>query len=173
LAQGQREGDLRHGKWGRHHARELGHNSLKVVAQGTKERGKDLYEYWIRLKPSQVPFALLPEVTADRIHVQFTRTHHSFYIISLKRPTTPYFEIDAPLPILENDRIRLLGAKPVGGGKDDGELEWRWRDGVLTIEIGEEALDEGEGAAGIAWVFEVEYVGKERPGGRERIGDEL
>lgn len=120
-----------------------------------------------------MPFALLPEVTTDGIHVQFTRTNHAFYIISLKRPTTPYFEIDAPLPILEHDRIRLLGAKPRGGGKDDGELEWRWRDGVLSIEIVEEALDAVEGAAGIAWVLEVEYVGTERSGGIQRIGDEL
>jgi hypothetical protein len=116
---------------------------------------------------------LLPEVTTNRIHVQFTRTHHAFYISSLKRPTTPYIEIDAPLPILENDRIRLLGANSVVGGKDDRELEWHWRDGVLSIGIEEEALDAVEGAAGIAWVFEVEYVGKERSSGRERIGDEL
>jgi hypothetical protein len=130
--------------------------------------------YWIRLNRSQVAFALLPEVTTDRIHVQFTRTPHAFYIISLQRPTTPHFEIDAPLPILDLDKIRLLGAKTKNSGKHDGELEWRWRDGLLSIEIEEEALDAVEGEPeGIAWVFEVEYVGKGQPGGRERIGDEL
>jgi hypothetical protein len=111
-----------------------------------------------------MPFTLLPEVETDDVHVYFTRTEKAFYIISLRKPTSPAFKLQAPLPILWGDRIRLVGAK------EDRVLRWEWEDGTLSIEVDEAAVESTGG--GIAWVFELQY-NTEAKSSTARFEDEL
>jgi len=112
----------------------------------------------------QDSFPLLPGLIDRNLNLdlRFTRTQDAFYIISLSRPSAT-MEIRAPLPILEEDRILLLGE----GGRDR-ELQWKWKGETLTLEIGSEAVEEA--GRGIAWVLEV-VRGKGIEAGR--LGGEL
>ncbi|KAF2179763.1 glycoside hydrolase family 29 protein [Zopfia rhizophila CBS 207.26] len=88
-------------------------------------------------------------VRGEGVDVRFTQTEDAFYILSLERPVGGMLVVEAPVPILNGDRISLLG-----GGSAGEDLRWGMVERVLTIEVQDSILDEME----YCWVFKVEYL---------------
>ncbi|KAK8864116.1 hypothetical protein IAR55_001362 [Kwoniella newhampshirensis] len=124
---------------------------IDAMAQPLLEAGKWLKAHGEAIYDTE-PFVILPELITDAIDVRFTRTTEAFYVVSLRPPTSPIFEIPAPLPILPGDRVTLLGA---GLGGNSYELQWNSSHFSTSFEISEEIVNIT--GLGIAWVIAVKY----------------
>ncbi|KAF2645622.1 alpha-L-fucosidase [Massarina eburnea CBS 473.64] len=89
------------------------------------------------------------EVRDAKANVRFTQTDEAFYILSMERPVNGRLVVEAPIPILEGDVVTLLGTS----GALEWGVEWGMENGVLTIGVDENAVDEVEHC----WVFKIEY----------------
>ncbi|KAF1972248.1 alpha-L-fucosidase [Bimuria novae-zelandiae CBS 107.79] len=88
------------------------------------------------------------EVRNNETNVRFTQNNDALYITSLEKPQDGKLVVEAPFPILEGDKISLLGS---GSGE---ELDWEFDGYVLTVFLEEEILEGREHA----WVFKIEYL---------------
>ncbi|KZV75904.1 glycoside hydrolase family 29 protein [Peniophora sp. CONT] len=79
-------------------------------------------------------------------NVRFTTSPDAFYIIALTEPSDGALTTPAPVPILANDTVTMLG----GTGK---ALNWTVDDGVLSIEVDSDELSKVQ----YAWAFQVAY----------------
>ncbi|KAI0118059.1 glycoside hydrolase family 29 protein [Hypoxylon sp. NC0597] len=85
--------------------------------------------------------------------VRFTQTNEAFYVLFLERPVLRdgVVDIAAPVPVLEGDRISLLGVE--GGEKLTWKVTGQGDQAVLEIEVDDALLDKDE----FCWVFRIEY----------------
>ena len=79
-------------------------------------------------------------------NVRFTTSPDAFYIIALTEPSDGALTTPAPVPIVANDTVTMLG----GTGK---ALNWTVTDGVLSINVDSDEL----AMIDYAWAFEVKY----------------
>ncbi|KAJ4302906.1 hypothetical protein N0V90_001797 [Kalmusia sp. IMI 367209] len=88
------------------------------------------------------------EVRNTKTNIRFTQTDQALYILSLEKPRDGKLVCEAPIPVLEGDKVSLLGS-------DDGEeLEWSFEGQLFTIFFEDSILDQNEHS----WVFKVEYI---------------
>ncbi|QRV85448.1 alpha-L-fucosidase [Ceratobasidium sp. AG-Ba] len=85
---------------------------------------------------------------ADEGDLRFTRTTNTTCVVSLSRPKNDMLVIERPLPILNGDTVRLLGAPQKEGG-----LTWSQHGGKLAIQVSQEELD----AVQNAWAFQITH----------------
>jgi alpha-L-fucosidase len=84
--------------------------------------------------------------TEGFVNVRFTQKPDAFYIIALDPITNGSLRTPAPVPIVANDTVTLLG----GSGN---ALNWTVTDGVLSIDVSDDELSNVE----IAWAFKIAY----------------
>ncbi|PVH99546.1 glycoside hydrolase family 29 protein [Periconia macrospinosa] len=115
--------------------------NLREAGKWIKYHGEAIFNttYWFRRA----------ELKDDGMDIRFTQTDDAFYILSLTKPTGSVLRIEADIPVLDGDRISLLGF-----GDDGMDLAWSFDDGALSIEFDQDRLDEAE----YCWVFKIEYV---------------
>ncbi|KAI0036162.1 glycoside hydrolase family 29 protein [Vararia minispora EC-137] len=93
------------------------------------------------------PWFITPEdMTSGFADVRFTTTTDAFYIIALSAISGGGLRTPAPVPIVANDTVTMLG----GTGQP---LNWTVSDGVLEIQVSDAELAMTE----IAWAFKVAY----------------
>lgn len=81
-------------------------------------------------------------------HIRFTQTNDAFYIFTFEKPSNGTLFVEAPVPVLEGDKVTMLGSDSsvaLGWSKDG--------DGHLTINAPETHVD----LEGICWVFKIAY----------------
>lgn len=119
----------------------------KAQSEPLREAGR-----WLKLNGRAIfdtePYALLPEVQTDDVHVQFTRKPDAFYIISLRKPGRS-LSIPTPAPLLLLPGDELYAITPFG----DVPVGWVCSDGEYEFELDNVQWSDN----GIAWVLEVKY----------------
>ncbi|KAG8977748.1 hypothetical protein FRB90_008720, partial [Tulasnella sp. 427] len=86
---------------------------------------------------------------AEHGQLRFTQTETTFCIISFVRPEDGKLVVGRDVPILQGDKVSLLG-----GGKAGEDLKWRVDGGgQLVVDVPEKAIDKVD----LAWAFKVEY----------------
>lgn len=88
------------------------------------------------------------EVKNSRTNVRFTQTDEAFYILSFQKPQGGELVVEAPIPILEGDKVSIVG------DSRDQELKWSFDGQVLTVLIEESTLEKIDHC----WVFMIEYL---------------
>ncbi|THX80725.1 putative alpha-L-fucosidase [Aureobasidium pullulans] len=86
-------------------------------------------------------------ITPESGSLRFTQTNDAFYILSLEKPLNGTLVVDAPIPILEGDKLSAVG---VGNGTS---LMWEKVADGLRIHVPQNIVKEEE----YCWVFKVEY----------------
>ncbi|KAK5123125.1 hypothetical protein LTR85_003323 [Meristemomyces frigidus] len=89
-----------------------------------------------------------PEVSESNI--RFTQTNDAFYVLALDKPRNGSLFVDAPVPILDGDKVTMVGVNqtaPLRWTKDDAA-------GSLTIAVPEHYIEMDQ----YCWVFKVEYL---------------
>ncbi|KAG8994911.1 hypothetical protein FRB90_000305 [Tulasnella sp. 427] len=86
---------------------------------------------------------------AEHGQLRFTQTETTFCFISFIRPEDGKLVVGRDIPILQGDKVSLLG-----GGKAGEDLKWRVDGGGrLVVDVPEKAIDKVD----LAWAFKVEY----------------
>ncbi|KAI0338361.1 glycoside hydrolase family 29 protein [Trametopsis cervina] len=95
------------------------------------------------------PWFITPQdQTSGLTDVRFTTSPFAFYVIAISRPANGTLQTAAPVPILPDDTVRLLG----GSGQN---LAWSVDSGIFSIQISDDELDLVNLPA---WAFEIEYA---------------
>lgn len=119
---------------------------VEAEAANLREAGKWIHAHAESIFNTSYWF-VTPEVAASNI--RFTQTDDAFYILALSKPTNGTLFVEAPVPILDGDRITMVGPN------NTTTLKW-WKGfgGSLTIAFPQQyiGLDEH------CWVFKVEYL---------------
>ncbi|CAI6342261.1 unnamed protein product [Periconia digitata] len=87
------------------------------------------------------------EYIDEKVNVRFTQTDDAFYILGLEEVVDGKLVVEAPLPILEGDRVVLLG------GDEASELEWSFSGERLEIVFDEQL----SGLRRDCWGLKIEY----------------
>ena len=86
----------------------------------------------------------MPEIITDDLDIRITRTTTALYIISMRKPTTPQFDLPEGLPALDGDRITWDGQC-----RGRGSLESNGRD--VEADLDSKAI--AWAGQGIAWAL--------------------
>jgi len=82
--------------------------------------------------------------------LRFTQTKDKFCIISLDRPQDGLLVVQKQVPVMEGDKITMLG-----GGREGVNLTWSIQDGgALVVHVPESVVDQVQWA----WAFKVDYA---------------
>jgi alpha-L-fucosidase len=89
-----------------------------------------------------------PEVAESNL--RFTQASEAFYVLALDKPMNGSLFVDAPVPILEGDKISMVGLTNA-----TAVLDWsKHSDGTLTIYVPERYVEMDE----YCWVFKIKYL---------------
>lgn len=88
------------------------------------------------------------EVRDAETNVRFTQTADAFYVLSLEKPSGGKLIVEAPVPVLEGDKVYLLGTEC------EEELRWEVENGRFMVSFEDDAIDQIEHS----WVLKVEYM---------------
>lgn len=85
------------------------------------------------------------------VGLRFTQTNEAFYVLSLEEPEVGQMLIDAPVPVLEGDKVVALGMRG-----EEREVQWEAIEGRkgIKIQVTQDVVDADE----YCWVFKIEYV---------------
>ena len=101
---------------------------------------------WIKANAEAIFNTTYWFLTPGEGNIRFTQTNDAFYILMLEKPVKK-FVVDAPVPILEGDRLSMIGA---GNGT---EVAWSRKDGGIEVDIPAQLAEVGK----YCWVLKVDY----------------
>jgi len=117
---------------------------VETEANTLREAGKWIHAHAEAIFNTTYWF-VTPEVGSS---IRFTQTNDAFYIFTFEKPSNDTLFVEAPLPILDGDKITMLGSN------SSNTLAWsKDKDGHLSIHAPKPLVELED----TCWVFKIAY----------------